>query len=50
LLITGSDEVGLQHKIKNVMRELEIWFEKNNLITNFEKTFAVLFHPKQKRV
>jgi hypothetical protein len=50
LLITGSDEVGLQHKIKNVMRELEVWFEKNNLIINSEKTFAVLFHPKQKRV
>jgi hypothetical protein len=36
-LIPGSDEVGLQHKIKNVMRELEVWFEKNNLIIKFEK-------------
>jgi hypothetical protein len=37
LLITGSDEVDLQHKKKNMMRELEICFEKNNLIINFEK-------------
>jgi hypothetical protein len=27
LLITGKDEFDLQHKIINVVRELEIWFQ-----------------------
>jgi hypothetical protein len=32
LLITAKDEFDLQHKIINAMKELEIWFQKNNLI------------------
>jgi hypothetical protein len=28
LLINGKDEFDLQHKIINVMKELEIWFQK----------------------
>jgi hypothetical protein len=28
LLITGKDEFDLQHKIINVMKDLEIWFQK----------------------
>jgi hypothetical protein len=28
LLITGKDEFDFQHKITNVMTELEIWFQK----------------------
>jgi hypothetical protein len=31
------------------MRELEIWFQKNNLIINIDKTFAMSFHSKQTR-
>jgi hypothetical protein len=50
LLITGADEEDLQYKIKNVMRELNTWFEENKLIINFEKTFAMSFHPIQMRV
>jgi hypothetical protein len=43
LLITGKDEFELQHKIINVMKGLEIWFQKNNLIINTEKTIAMTF-------
>jgi hypothetical protein len=50
LLITRKYKFYLQHKIINVMRELEIWFQKNNLIINIEKTFAMSFHSKQMRV
>jgi hypothetical protein len=32
------------------MKELEIWFQKNNLIINTEKTFAMSFNLKQLRV
>jgi hypothetical protein len=42
LLITGKDELDLQHKIINVMKELEIWFQKNNLIINTDKAIAVI--------
>ena len=49
LLINGKDELDLQHKIINIMKELEIWFQKNNLIINTKKTSAMSFHPKQWR-
>jgi hypothetical protein len=42
LLITEEDESALQRKIKNVMKELETWFQRNNFMTNTEKTTAVL--------
>jgi hypothetical protein len=50
LLIPGKDEFDLQYKIINIMKELEIWFQNNNLIINTEKTFAMSFHSKQLRV
>jgi hypothetical protein len=31
------------------MREIETWFQKNNLIINTEKTVAMSFHSKQMR-
>jgi hypothetical protein len=49
LLVTGKDESDLQHKIKKIMKELEIWFYKNNLMINTGETIAVSFHTKQKR-
>jgi dsDNA-binding SOS-regulon protein len=49
LLITGKDKSDLQHKIINVMKELETWFQKNNLIINTEKTTAMSFHSKHMR-
>jgi hypothetical protein len=49
LLITGKDEFDIQYKIINVMKELKIWFQKNNLIINTEKTTAMSFHSKHMR-
>jgi hypothetical protein len=48
LLITRKDECVLQHKIINVMREIETWFQKNNRIINMGKTTATSFHSKKK--
>jgi dsDNA-binding SOS-regulon protein len=42
LLITKKDESDLQHKIINIMKGLEIWFQKNNLIINSEKAIAFI--------
>jgi hypothetical protein len=41
--------VTLQQKILYVMEELVIWFQKNDLIINTEKTVAMFFHPNQFR-
>jgi hypothetical protein len=49
LLIIGTDESDLQHKIINVMIELEVWFQRNNPIINTEKTIAMLFYSKHMR-
>jgi hypothetical protein len=43
LLVTRRDECDLQHKIIiNVMREVETWFQNNNLIINIEKNIYVI--------
>jgi hypothetical protein len=47
LLITGKDECLLQQKITKVMREVESWFQKNNLIINTEKTNQCRFTPNK---
>jgi hypothetical protein len=31
------------------MKQLEIWFQKNNLIINIEKTAAMSFHSRHTR-
>jgi hypothetical protein len=48
ILVVDKEEVALQHKITEVMRQLEIWMSKNELIINIEKTYAISFHPYQK--
>ena len=47
ILIAEKEEEALQHKVTLVMRQLESWFEKNDLIVNIEKTCAISFHPRQ---
>ena len=37
ILIAEKEEEALQHKVTLVMRQLESWFEKNDLIVNIEK-------------
>jgi len=38
LLIIKIDENFLQHKVNEVMKKLEYWFQKNNLVINTGKT------------
>jgi hypothetical protein len=47
ILIVEKEEEALQHKVTLVMRQLESWFEKNDLIVNIKKTCAISFHPRQ---
>ena len=46
-ILVNKDEEALQHKVTLVMRQLEIWLGKNDLIVNIDKTWAILFHPHQ---
>jgi hypothetical protein len=48
ILLADKEEVALQHKITIVMRQLELWLSKNDLIVNIDKTCAISFHPYQK--
>jgi len=42
-----KNKYAFQHKIINIMTELETLFQTNNLIINNEKTIAMSFHSKQ---
>jgi hypothetical protein len=50
LLINGKYECVLQHNITKVMREVETWFQKNNLAIDTGKAIAMSFHSKQMRL
>ena len=41
ILVADKKEEGLQHKITFVMQQLELWFCKNDLIVNIDKTCAI---------
>jgi len=43
-LAVDKEEETLQHKITFIMRQLELWFCKNDLIVNIDKTRAISFH------
>ena len=47
ILITDKDACALQIKINRVMTELEIWFNRNDLIINISKTGIMSFHNRQ---
>jgi len=44
ILVDDKEEAMLQHKMEFVMQQLELWFHKNDLIVNTEKTCAISFH------
>jgi hypothetical protein len=44
VLVTDRNEEALQMKLTLVMKQLEIWFPKNDLIINTTKTAAMSFH------
>jgi hypothetical protein len=43
------DENVLQHVVNEVMKKLEYWFQKNNLMINVGKIVAISYHTKQSR-
>ena len=49
LLIIKRVENVLQHKVNEVMKKLEYWFQKNDLMINSGKTVAMSYHTKQSR-
>jgi hypothetical protein len=49
LLINDKDENVLQYKVNEVMKKLEYWFQKNNLMINIRKTVAMSYHTKQSK-
>lgn len=44
ILVVDDEEETLQHKITFVMQQLELWFCKNDLTVNIDKTRAISFH------
>jgi hypothetical protein len=49
LLINERDENILQCKVNEVMKKLEYWFQKNNILINAGKTVEMSFHTKMDR-
>jgi hypothetical protein len=49
VLITDSAVCALQSKIDRVMAELEIWFNRNDLIMNVGKRGIMSFHNRQSK-
>jgi hypothetical protein len=49
VLITDSDVCALQRKIDRGMAELEIWYNRNDLIINIGKTGVMSFHNRQSK-
>ena len=49
ILVVDKEEETLQHKITFVMQQLELWFCKNDLTVNTDKTCAISFHSHQNR-
>jgi len=44
--VDDKEEATLQHKMEFVMQQLELWFHKNDLIVNTEKSCAISFHSQ----
>jgi hypothetical protein len=50
ILVLEKDENMLNDKITHLMKCLEIWFNKNELILNNRKSCAISFHPRQREI
>jgi hypothetical protein len=46
-LVFDKNKDAFQHKILYIMKELEIWFQKNYPIMNIEKRVAIIFHSDE---
>jgi hypothetical protein len=49
ILVSDENINSLQHKLNNVMTELQTWFTLNNLVVNTEKMLAISFHTTQNK-
>jgi len=49
ILVVDKEKETFQHKITFVMQQLELWFSKNDLIVNIDKTRAISLHSHQNR-
>jgi hypothetical protein len=49
VLVIDRNEETLQTKLSLVMKQLEIWFLKNDLIINTTKTVAMSFHVRRSK-
>jgi len=49
ILVNGKDKEALQAKLSSVMKQLEVWFLKNDLIVNTTKTLAMSFNLCQSK-
>ena len=49
VLITNSDVSALQRNIDKVIAELEMWFNRNDLIIHVGKTGIMSFHDRQSK-
>ena len=49
MLVNGKGEEALQAKLSSFMKQLEVWFLKNNLIVNTTKTLHMSFHLCQSK-
>jgi hypothetical protein len=50
IFVVHKNESALQHKMIYAMKELVLWFPKNDLIINIEKTVVMFFHSNQFRL
>ena len=49
IFVVDKEEEALQQKITLVIQQLELWFGKNDLMVNIDKTCAISFHFNQRR-
>jgi len=48
--VVDKNENSLQQKMFYAMKELVLWFPKNDLVINIEKTVVMFFHSNQFRL
>ena len=49
VLVVDKNEKALKARLSSVMKQLEVWFFKNDLIVNTTKTVAMSFHLCQSK-
>jgi hypothetical protein len=49
ILVIDKDKDAVQQKINKLLKQLEIWFQVNNLLINIKKTVAMSFHLSKSR-